>query len=259
MVEVRDLNGPLSSLSARIVTAIRNDGDTADALYLQLARALRGLIEIGHLRNRETLPSERTLAQATGFSRVTVRKAFDELVRDGLIARRPGAGSYVTRQFDQPMSVLVSFTGDMQRRGLKGRSILIEKAVTLPKPEELLKLGISPTDRVLRLSRVRLSNDEALAVEHAVVPASAVEPDQIGESLYEALRLNGNRPVRALQRLSAAIADETEAAHLNIAPGSPILHIERHAFLANGRPIELTHSAYRGDRYDFIAELQIEE
>jgi GntR family transcriptional regulator len=250
--------GTISSLSARIVTAMHNDAASEDPLYLQLARAMRGLIEIGHLRHREALPSERTLAEATGFSRVTVRKAIDELIRDGLIVRRPGAGSYVAHQADQPMSVLVGFTADMKRRGTTARSIVLGKTVSLPKPDELLKLGISPSDRVVRLSRVRLSNDEALAIEHAVVPIWAVEPDQIGESLYEALRANGHRPARALQRLSAAIADTEEARHLGIPAGSPILHIERHAFLKNGRPIEVTHSSYRGDRYDFVAEL-IEE
>jgi GntR family transcriptional regulator len=246
-------------LAARIVTALHNDPANEDPLYLQLARAVRGLIEIGHLRNREALPSERTLAQATGFSRVTVRKAFEELLRDGLISRRAGAGSYVDHQVDQPMSVLVGFTADMRRRGTRGKSILLDKSVGLPRPDELLKLGLSPSDHVVRLSRVRLSNDEALAIEHAVVPLWAIEPDEIGESLYEALRRNGHRPVRALQRLSAAIADTDEAKHLQIAAGSPILHIERHAFLANGRPIEVTRSSYRGDRYDFVAELQIED
>lgn len=238
---------------------MQNEAASEDPLYLQLARAMRGLIEIGHLRNRASLPSERTLAQATGFSRVTVRKAIDELIRDGLISRRAGAGSYVAHQVDQPMSVLVGFTADMKRRGTRGRSILLEKTVSLPRPDELLKLGISPSDRVVRLSRVRLSNDEALAIEHAVVPLAAVQPDEIGESLYDALRRNGHRPVRALQRLSAAIADDEEALHLGIETGSPILHIERHAFLENGRPIEVTRSAYRGDRYDFVAELQIED
>ena len=254
-----DAASAISSLSARIVTAMHNDAAREDPLYLQLARAMRGLIEIGHLRNREALPSERTLAQATGFSRVTVRKAIEELFRDGLIARRPGAGSYVAHEVDQPMSVLVSFTADMKRRGTLGRSILIDKSVSLPKPDEQLKLGLSANDKVIRLSRVRLADNNALAVEHAVVPLSAVQPEQIEESLYEALRRNGHRPVRALQRLSAAIANADEARHLGIPEGSPILHIERHAFLANGRPIEVTHSAHRGDRYDFVAELQIEE
>jgi GntR family transcriptional regulator len=254
-----DRSRSVSALSERILAAMTREGASEDPLYLQLARAVRGLIEIGHVRYRESLPSERTLADVTGFSRVTVRKAIDELIREGLISRRAGAGSYVTRRTEPPMSVLVGFTADMKRRGTRGRSILLNKSVGLPAPDELLKLGLSPGDSVVRLSRVRLSNDEALAVEHAVVPRAAVRPEDIGESLYDALRRTGHRPVRALQRLSAAIADADEARHLGIAEGSPILHIERHAFLDNGRPIEVTRSAYRGDRYDFVAELQIED
>lgn len=246
-------------LSARIVGALHNEAGSEDPLYLRLARAMRGLIEIGYLRDREALPSERVLAQATGFSRVTVRKAFEDLLQDGLISRRAGAGSYVTHRAEQPMSVLVGFTADMKRRGTRGSSILLDKSEGLPRPDELLKLGLSPSDPVVRLSRVRLSDGEALAIEHAVVPRSAVAPESIGESLYEALRRTGHRPVRALQRLSAAIADAEEARHLAIPAGSPILHIERHAFLANGRPIEVTRSSYRGDRYDFVAELKIED
>jgi len=248
-----------SALSQAIVAAMRSDMALEDPLYLQLARAIRGLIESGHLRYRESLPSERTLVRATGTSRVTVRKAIDQLFREGLVSRRPGAGSYVARKFDQPMSVLVGFSADMTRRGLAGRSILLGKTVSLPKPDEQLKLALSPSDKVLRLSRVRLADDEPLAIENAVVPLFAVEPEQIEHSLYEAMRHTGNRPVRALQRLRAAVANSDEARHLEIPEGSPILHIERHSFLANGKPIEVTHSAYRGDRYDFVAELHLED
>ena len=249
----------LSALSQEIAAAMRNDTGHEDPLYLQLARAIRGLIETGQLRYRDSLPSERTLVRATGISRVTVRKAIDQLFREGLVSRRPGAASFVAQKFDQPMSVLVGFTADMTRRGLAGRSILLGKTISLPKPDELLKLALSPSDKVLRLSRVRLADDEPLAIENAVIPLFAVEPDQIEHSLYEAMRHTGNRPVRALQRLRAAVADPDEAHHLDIPVGSPILHIERHSFLANGKPIEVTHSAYRGDRYDFVAELHLED
>ncbi|MDB5623806.1 MAG: ubiC transcription regulator-associated protein [Devosia sp.] len=248
-----------SALSQEIAAAMRNGTAHEDPLYLQLARAIRGMIETGHLRYGESLPSERTLVRATGISRVTVRKAIDELFGEGLVSRRPGAGSFVARKFDQPMSVLVGFTADMRRRGLAGRSILLGKTISLPKPDELLKLALSPSDKVLRLSRVRLADDEPLAIENAVVPLFAVEPDRMEHSLYDAMRHTGNRPVRALQRLRAAVADANEARHLDIPVGSPILHIERHSFLANGKPIEVTHSAYRGDRYDFVAELHLED
>ena len=122
----------------------------------------------------------------------------------------------------------------------------------------MLKLGLSPSEPVLRLSRVRLADGEPLAIENAVVPASALDADTLGGSLYEALKARGQMPVRALQRVHAGVATPEEASLLQIAPGSPLLRIERRSFLANGRPIEVTVSAYRGDRYDFVAELTLD-
>ncbi len=232
--------------------------ESVGPLYQRLSRTIRSLIEAGVLRGAEALPSERDLVRVTGLSRITVRNAIKDLVREGLISNRHGAGNYVSHHIDQPLSVLAGFTADMARRGAVSRSVVLQKGEGLPNPDELLKLGLSPNDKVLRLSRVRISNDEPLAVEHAVVPLSAVGPDDISDSLYEAMRANGHMPVRALQRLRSAIANEEEARLLNVMVGSPILHIERRSFLANGRPIEVTTSAYRGDRYDFIAELKIE-
>ncbi|WP_273690486.1 GntR family transcriptional regulator [Ketogulonicigenium vulgare] len=244
-------------LAQRIAAALQND-QSEDPLYRRLAAALRGLIAGGHLRNRDSLPSERRLAEATGLSRVTVRKALEELVDGGLVERRAGARSHVAQDMDQSLSVLMGFTADMRRRGTVGHSVLLHKITDMPTPDEVLKLGISLGEQVLRLSRVRLADGEPLAVEHAVVPAFAVA-GALGDSLYEALRQNGYRPYRALQRLRVALADADEAAHLLIPPGSPILHIERHTFMENGRPIEVTRSSYRGDRYDFVAELQIDD
>jgi GntR family transcriptional regulator len=247
---------PSDAVMARLVAGLR--GDAAQPLYLRLAAGLRGLIEAGELRGGEAMPSERELVRATGLSRVTVRKATEELCREGLLARRHGAGSFVTRQIDQPLSVLVGFSEDMQRRGATVSSRILQRLVCAPDPADMLKLGLSPNDLVFRLARVRLSDGEPLAIETAIVPADAINPETMGESLYEALRRSGHMPVRALQRLRAAIANAQEAQLLGVPVGSPILHIERRAFLANGRPIEVTTSSYRGDRYDFIAELTLE-
>jgi peptide/nickel transport system permease protein len=96
----------MTALLTRIVAGLGNPGSRAGPLYLQLASALRGLIELGELRGGDALPSERDLAQATGLSRVTVRKALDALCDEGLTGRRHGAGTFVARQIDQPLSVL---------------------------------------------------------------------------------------------------------------------------------------------------------
>jgi GntR family transcriptional regulator len=78
------------------------------------------------------------------------------------------------------------------------------------------------------------------------------------DSLYEALQPHGNRPVRALQHLRAVALDEETSRLLQLPTGSPGLLIERRAFLADGRVVESTRSFYRGDAYDFVAELHSE-
>jgi len=79
----------------------------------------------------------------------------------------------------------------------------------------------------------------------------------VEDSLYAVLEQRGVRPVRALQRLSAANLAPEEAALLDVAPGAAALAIDRLSFLESGIAIEFTQSWYRGDAYDFVAELTL--
>ena len=76
-------------------------------------------------------------------------------------------------------------------------------------------------------------------------------------SLYAVLAARGLRPVRAVQRISAANLGARDAALLEVPTGAAGLRIERISYLAGGRVVEFTRSLYRGDAYDFAAELQI--
>jgi GntR family transcriptional regulator len=105
-----------------------------------------------------------------------------------------------------------------------------------------------------RLHHVRYAEDEPLAIERTVVPASVLaDPHEVHDSLYEALEKYNCRPVRALQRLRAVLLGARQARLLHVSAG---LHIERRGFLEDGRVVEFTTSWYRGDIYDFVAELQ---
>lgn len=224
--------------------------------YLQVASVFRSLVERGVLRAGEALPSERDLSTVTSLSRVTVRRAVETLLREGVLSRRHGSGTFVARRIEQPLSVLAGFSEDMRNRGSRPGSMWISKALTRPSPKEAMALGVGPDEQVLRLLRVRTADDEPLAIETAVVPASILpSPDLVSTSLYSALTEKGFRPAHGVQRLHAALAAPDEASLLMIPVGSAILRIERRAFLANGRPIEFTTSSYRGDRYDFVATL----
>lgn len=128
----------------------------------------------------------------------------------------------------------------------------------MPTPEETFLLGLGVDEPVLRLDRLRLADGLPLAIERAVVPTQFLAEDAVGESsLYDVLTANGYRPVHALQRLTAVTLDPSSAATLDVKPGAPALLIERISRLADQRVVEYTRSHYRGDAYDFVAELKI--
>ena len=111
-----------------------------------------------------------------------------------------------------------------------------------------------------RVARLRLSGDAPLAIERATLSATTLpDPQAIGSSLYAALEKRGLRPVRAIQRIRAANLNEDDARLLEVSPGVAALNIERIGYLASGRVVEFTRSVYRGDTYDFVAELRLGE
>lgn len=226
-------------------------------LYLQLCHRIRLAVDAGAFGPGDALPAERDLAVQCGVSRVTVRRAIDELVREGLLLQRQGAGTFIARRVVQPLSTLSSFSQDMNARGVRAGSIWLERAVGKASPDETLALDLSIGACIARLARVRTADDEPMAIERAAIAAAFLpDPAAVEHSLYAVLQESGFSPVRAFQRLRAELATEPDAALLGIAPGSPVLHVERRSFLADGRPIEYTLSRYRGDRYDFLAELK---
>lgn len=225
-------------------------------LYLRLQRALRRAVETQLLRPDDALPPERNLAGEFDVSRITVRKAIDGLVGEGLLTRRQGAGTFVNGVVEKQFSKLTSFSEDMATRGRAAATKWLSKSEGAVRPEEALTLGLSPGTRVFRFERVRYADAMPMAIERSVISGFALGgPDSVGASLYEALEATGNRPVRALQRLRATLFNSDQAALLGIEAGAPGLFIERRGYIQDGRPVEMTQSWYRGDAYDFVAEV----
>ena len=229
-------------------------------LYLQLGRRIAAEIAAGGLKPGESLPPEREMAALTGLSRVTVRKAVQALVESGQLVQRRGSGTFVAprvERLEQALSLLTSFSDDMTRRGKKSRSVWLHRAVHAPSPDEMMVLGLTGHDRVARLDRVRLADEVPLAIERAALSTAILpDPGAVEGSLYAVLSERGFHPVRAVQRISAANLDAEDAGLLEVPAGSAGLKIERISYLGSGRVVEFTRSIYRGDAYDFAAELR---
>jgi len=232
-------------------------------LYLKLRRSIEDALANGLIAPGDALPSEREIAALADISRVTVRKAVQDLVRAGVLVQRHGSGTFVATRparVEQSLSLLTSFSEDMARRGMTLRSQWLDRGVYPPSPDEMMVLGLSSMERVARVNRLRIADGMPLAIERASLSTEILpDPETVGTSLYAALATRGKRPVRAVQRISAASLGEADAGLLGVATGAASLNIERISYLASGKVVEFTRSIYRGDTYDFVAELHLGE
>ncbi len=253
----------MTVLTRHILAGLHGGEGQGTPLYLRLRRSIEDALSRGVIRPGDALPSEREIAARIAVSRVTVRKAVQDLVASGLLIQRHGSGTFVAPRVDrveQSLSRLTSFTEDMARRGMAARSQWIDRGIYPPSPDEMMVLGLSSRELVARLSRLRLANDTPLAIERATLSSDVLpDPGAVTRSLYTVLQKTGKRPVRAVQRISATNLEADDAALLGVSAGAAGLSIERISYLASGRVIEFTRSIYRGDTYDFVAELRLGE
>lgn len=235
---------------------LKPDSDSATPLYLQFGHKLAAAIHAGFWKADDPLPSERTFCDVLGISRVTARKALDLLLEQGLIIRRQGSGTYITPKLEQPLTRLTNLSEMLKQRGFRPSSKWLKRELALAGSEELLRLNLTPNSRVVHLERLRFANDVVMAVEYTALPYHYVpEPEKIGESLYEYMRDANLTVVRAIQNIGAVNASEEMAQLTGVPTGTAMLHLTRVGYLEDGTAIELTHSWFRSDYYDFVVEL----
>jgi GntR family transcriptional regulator len=231
-------------------------------LYLQLKNALVADIDAGQYKPHERLMSERELGEKFRVSRMTVRQALTEMIRDGILYTQVGKGTYISdSKIKQELQTLTGFTQDMAARGTVASGQVLEARI-IPATLTLAAIFSVPmnTEFVL-LSRLRLSDGVPLAIEeayirHQVCPG-ILNYDFSKESLYNVLATRYNTVlVRAEQTMEASLVTPKEAELLQITSPCPVLRIERLSYNEQHTLVEYVMSAYRGDRYKFHTTLQ---
>lgn len=210
--------------------------------------------EIRGLEPHALLPTERDLAKTYGVSRATIRLALDALSDAGLVYRVQGAGTFVAGPTISKTLALSSFSEDMEIRGMTPSSRLLAADGVVAGAALAEELGIAAEDRVFRVTRVRLADEEPICLETAHIPAARAPgllDRELSHSLYGVLSTSYNlQIVRAEQVVRAVVLDVGEAALLGTPPGSAALRMHRIGLDERDRPVESTTSLYRADRYD---------
>lgn len=233
------------------------DSHSNQPLYHQLVIALQQGFEEGVLVRGSFLPSERDMAKSLSISRVTMRRAIDELVKDGLLVRRHGSKTMVARRYEKTISNLTGFSEDSLARGQIPGAIWISKKIVAPSSTEAMALNLSLQDQVIRMERLRTADGKPLAIERATIPKAFLpSPDLVHDSLYDALEKLGVLPSEGVQRLRAGVMNKEDAQLLESEVGAPLLIMERCCFLPDGRAVEVTQTRYKGDSYEFLTQLK---
>ena len=215
----------------------------AQPLYAQVKALMMQRLIAGQWRPGEMLPSEFQLADEFGVSQGTVRKALDELAAENVVVRRQGRGTFVAEHDDhRALFHFFHLVGpDGERRLPVSRLISVRKG--LAGRLEARRLDIDRGAPVIRIRRVRNLDGRPAIAETIAVPQKLF-PDladfrEVPNTVYDFYeRCYGITIARAVERLAAVAADERDARLLEIAPGNPLLEIDRTALALDGAPVE---------------------
>jgi len=209
----------------------------------------------------DALPSERRLSTDLKVSRPTLRAVIDELVREGLLLRRHGSGTYVAEPKIALPLTMTSFSEDMTRRGMRPGSRVVAFDCMAAGAKLGQRLQISPVDEVWVITRLRLADDETMAIEWLHAPRRFLpdlkREDLAQQSFYELLNeRQGIVIARGTQTIEPTVTSHEEADLLGVPVHSPAFLFERTTEGQRGEVVEFVRSVYRGDRYRLVTELR---
>lgn len=226
-----------------------------EPLYYQMQMQLEQKIRSGQFAVHDSLPGEAELSRIFGVSRMTSRQALQGLTTDGFAYRERGRGTFVcAAKVEKHIAHLLGFSAEMRLLGLKATTKVLAMATVPATAQVAASLEVAPQSMMMRLHRLRLADGEPIAIEQVWIPLERfprIEKINFARmSLYETLKERYGVTIgSANETIEARCATKDEAALLLIAVKSSLLLVSRTLLDAEGRPVELAHSMYRGDRY----------
>lgn len=242
-------------------SASQIDQAASQPLYEQIYDLLRARIDDGTLGLNDRLPAEQDLIDQLGVSRITVKRAMNELAASGLVRRQRGIGTVVIHDASAPVlkGSFETMMDGLTRMGTDTDVQLIACTTAIASPKIITSLALSHGDKVQRIVRVRSMDNRPFSYLETYIPARiAAKYDQeklASAALIDLLDQAGFTPVEAEQSISAVTAEPEIAKHLGIAPGSALLRVHRVMSDASGTPVQDITVHYRADRFEYHMRL----
>ena len=231
--------------------------------YYILKKVLEEKIENEEFPADEPIPSERELMEMYQVSRITVRKAVDELVNEGYLYKIQGKGTYVkTDERSSNLIAITSCTEDVVRMGMKPTKKVMVAELVYANAKRAKALEITQEERVFMLGRILFADQEPLNYTVTFLPEKlfpGIDRHSFDrESLYQVLQEEyGVRLTKARRTIEAILARDEVAEYLDIEEGSPIILFRCVTYgIVNGKeiPVENFKCYYRTDKFKFYID-----
>lgn len=224
-------------------------------LYFQLQEDLKKKIEVGDYVPGDKIPTEKELQDLYGVSRITVRKAIEGLVFEGILVKRQGIGTTVSRKrISDANQQLKGFTEKMKEQGVQVDTRVLEVERISGSGRIAEHLGIGEEEELLYVKRLRLTDGEPMAVFTSYIPAFlGVDPgEDFSGSLFEMLEGKYGVQIDFSDRvITASLASKETADLLGIKKGDPLFVVNYVTYDRLGRPVEYAEGLYRSDKYQY--------
>lgn len=228
--------------------------DAITPLYVQLMEELETSIRNGVYKPGDKIMTEAEMAKEYGVSLITVRKAVGSLMEKGLVVRKQGKGTFVTKpKYSRNMKKLQSFTEMCEQMGVKPGARVLENRLTAADKKVSDRLGIEPGSNVVYISRLRLADGEPVQVEKSYFPlkyAFLLDEDLNNGSMFECLKEKAGAKVASSEKMiELCRATAEEAALMDVKKGDYLLFVKSTAYDENGEPMYAGIQLINGDRF----------
>ena len=236
------------------------DNDSPFTLYYQLREKLAKKILNNEWAPGQKIPSEAELCSIYNVSRITVRKAVEELTRSGQLTKHQGKGTFVTNiSMEHRLSKFYSFSEELKRKGLTERARMLSFEIAAATEKIAEKLSLQLNAQVFVVRRLRMADEMPYTVETSYIPyllcTGLAAEDIIEYGLYNSMRKFSVFPERAVEKFRATAVRKSEAGYLNVKVNSPAIHLERQTYFGV-HVIEYCSSVIRGDFFTYTIELK---
>jgi len=237
-------------------------------LYVQLEQIIKSQIMTGERLAGEQIPTEKDLAETYRVSSVTVRQAILNLVKEGLLVRKQGKGTFVQGGVSNVKNIMtLNVRGDIKDivpEGLSSQKVEVLDMTQMGSPKRVASaLNLGQGDQVLRIRRTRSDNGVVLSYIKNYLPLSVGEKiekaDLLAHPVLHILRNTLGLPVKTgVQYITAVIADYEIASALSVSISSPVLYLETIISIEGGEPVDFVQTFYRSDQLKYTLKIDLD-